>query len=54
MLLPALPLLLSFSAGAMLFVTAKELLPDAAEDSRAVCAFGLGFGLMMALDVALG
>ena len=54
LLLPALPLLLSFSAGAMLFVTAKELLPDAAEDPRAVNAFGLGFGLMMALDVALG
>lgn len=50
---PMLPWLLSFSAGAMLYVAAAELIPEMG--SRAgTAAFALGFTLMMALDVALG
>ena len=48
-----MPWLLSFAAGAMLYVVAEELLPRA--HSRAgTCGFIGGFLLMMALDVALG
>ncbi len=48
-----MPWLLSFAAGAMLCVSAEELLPRA--HSRAgTCGFIGGFLLMMALDVALG
>lgn len=46
---PALPWMLSFSAGAMLFVAVRELIPKM--DCR---SFFLGFLLMMCLDVALG
>ena len=50
---PLMPWLLSFAAGAMLCVTAEELLPRA--DSRGgTCGFLVGFLLMMALDVGLG
>lgn len=51
------PWLLSFSAGAMLFVTAEDLIPDARlKEKPQIGAWGvlLGFALMMALDVALG
>ncbi len=54
---PALPVLLSFAAGAMIFVVVEELIPEMAEGDRAnlgTIFFGLGFSLMMALDVALG
>ena len=48
-----MPWLLSFAAGAMLYVVAEELLPRA--HSRAgTCGFIGGFLLMMVLDVALG
>lgn len=48
-----MPWLLSFAAGAMLYVVAEELLPQA--HSRAgTCGYLFGFLLMMALDVALG
>ena len=48
-----MPWLLSFAAGAMLYVTAEELIPQA--HSRAgTCGYLFGFLLMMALDVALG
>lgn len=50
---PAMPWLLSFAAGAMLYVVADELLPRAAGRSG-TCGFLGGFWLMMALDVALG
>lgn len=53
-LVPALPFLLSFSAGAMLYVVANDLLPDSGDSRPATVAFGAGFTLMMALDVALG
>ena len=53
---PALPVLLAFAAGAMLFVVAAELLPQAAEGGSELGTvfFGIGFSLMMILDVALG
>ncbi|MBR3570615.1 MAG: ZIP family metal transporter [Oscillibacter sp.] len=48
-----MPWLLSFAAGAMLYVTAEELMPQA--HSRAgTCGYLAGFLLMMVLDVALG
>lgn len=56
-IVPALPYLLSFAAGAMLYVVAEELIPESAEGKHSnagTVAFGLGFTLMMILDVALG
>lgn len=57
LIVPAMPYLLSFAAGAMLYVVVEELIPDmsAGEHSNiGVVAFAFGFSLMMALDVALG
>ena len=54
---PAMPYLLSFAAGAMLYVVVEELIPEmsAGEHSNiGVVMFAAGFTLMMALDVALG
>lgn len=48
-----LPWLLSFAAGAMLYVVAEELLPRAGS-RRGTCGFLVGFLFMMVLDVALG
>lgn len=50
---PAMPWLLSFSAGAMLYVSAGELLRQA-QGLRGTGAYMLGFCLMMVLDLALG
>ena len=48
-----MPWLLSFAAGAMLYVVVEELVPQA--HSRAgTCGFVAGFLVMMVLDVALG
>ena len=50
---PLMPWLLSFAAGAMLYVVVEELIPQA--HSRAgTCGFVVGFLIMMVLDVALG
>lgn len=50
---PMMPWLLSFAAGAMLYVVVEELVPQA--HSRAgTCGFVVGFLIMMVLDVALG
>ena len=50
---PLMPWLLSFAAGAMLYVVVEELVPQA--HSRAgTCGFVGGFLIMMVLDVALG
>ena len=55
--LPAMPYLLSFAAGAMMYVVVEELIPEMSEGEHSnigVVMFALGFTLMMALDVALG
>ena len=55
--LPALPWLLSFAAGAMVYVVVEELVPEMAEGEHSdigTILFAAGFTLMMALDVALG
>ena len=57
MIVPAMPYLLSFAAGAMLYVVVEELIPEmsAGEHSNiGVVLFAAGFSVMMALDVALG
>ena len=57
LIVPAMPVLLSFAAGAMLYVVVEELIPEmsAGEHSNiGVLLFSVGFSLMMALDVALG
>ena len=57
LIVPAMPYLLSFAAGAMLYVVVEELIPEmsAGEHSNiGVLSFAAGFGVMMALDVALG
>ena len=57
LIIPAMPYLLSFAAGAMLYVVVEELIPEmsAGEHSNiGVVFFAVGFSLMMALDVALG
>lgn len=52
----ALPLALSFSAGAMVAVVCSELIPESFKDNKTLASFGviLGFAIMMILDVALG
>ncbi len=54
---PILPFLLSFSAGAMLYVVVQELIPDM-QDARSpntgTTLFTAGFTLMMILDLVLG
>ena len=57
MLVPAMPYLLSFAAGAMLYVVVEELIPEmsAGEHSNVgTILFAVGFTVMMILDVALG
>lgn len=54
LVVPALPYLLGFAAGAMDYVVVSELLRDGAEDRRTPIAFSVGFTLMLMLDVALG
>ena len=51
-----LPFLLSFAAGAMIAVAARELLPESITENKNLATLGLifGFVLMMVLDVALG
>lgn len=56
MIVPIMPYLLSFAAGAMLYVVVEELIPDMAAGEHShvgVLLFALGFTIMMALDVAL-
>ena len=51
-----LPFLLTFAAGAMIAVAARELLPESVKENKNLSTVGLivGFILMMVLDVALG
>ena len=56
-LTPVLPYVLSFAAGAMLYVVVEELIPEMSEGPHSdigTVFFTVGFSLMMALDVALG
>ena len=55
--IPARPYLLSFAAGAMLYVVVEELIPEMSQGTHTnvgTIFFAIGFSLMMVLDVALG
>ena len=57
LIVPAMPYLLSFAAGAMIYVVIEELIPEMSQGEHSnigVVMFSVGFMLMMALDVALG
>ena len=56
-IIPALPYLLSFAAGAMLYVVVEELIPEMSQGRHSnlgTVFFAVGFSIMMTLDVALG
>ncbi len=56
-IVPALPYLLSFAAGAMIYVVVEELIPEMSEGEHSnlgTIFFAAGFSIMMILDVALG
>ncbi len=55
--IPLMPYLLSFAAGAMIYVVVEELIPEMSEGEHSnigTISFAMGFILMMALDVGLG
>lgn len=57
LIVPMMPALLSFAAGAMIYVVVEELIPEMSEGkhtNHATIAFMVGFVSMMILDVALG
>ena len=57
LIVPAMPYLLSFAAGAMMYVVVEELIPEMSSGEHTnvgVLMFAVGFTLMMTLDVALG
>ncbi len=56
-IVPAVPYLLAFAAGAMLYVVVEELIPEMSQGEHSnigTVFFAVGFTLMMVLDVALG
>ena len=56
-ILPVMPYLLSFAAGAMLYVVVEELIPEMSEGEHShigTLCFAVGFAVMMVLDVVLG
>ena len=56
-IVPVLPYLLAFAAGAMIYVVVEELIPEMSNGTHShigVVMFAAGFTLMMVLDVALG
>ncbi len=56
-MIPILPYLLGFAAGAMMYVVVEELVPEMSQGDHSnigVIAFSVGFLVMMILDVALG
>ena len=57
LVVPALPYMLSFAAGAMIYVVVEELIPETqagAHSNMGTLMFALGFTVMMTLDCALG
>ncbi|MBR0165144.1 MAG: ZIP family metal transporter [Lachnospiraceae bacterium] len=57
LVVPALPYLLSFAAGAMIYVVVEELIPETSVGEHSdlgTLTFAVGFSIMMMLDVALG
>ncbi len=57
LIVPAMPYMLAFAAGAMMYVVVEELIPEMSVGEHSnvgVLLFAAGFSLMMALDVALG
>ena len=57
LIIPALPYLLSFAAGAMLYVVVEELIPEMSQGRHSnvgTVLLAVGFSVMMVLDVALG
>lgn len=56
-IVPVLPYLLSFAAGAMIYVVVEELVPEIHSGKKSalgVIGFTIGFVVMMVLDIALG
>ncbi len=56
-MLPLMPYMLGFAAGAMMYVVVEELVPEMSggrHSNLGTIMFATGFSLMMALDVALG
>lgn len=57
LVVPVMPYLLAFAAGAMIYVVVEELIPEAhsgRSSAGATIGLSIGFALMMALDVAFG
>ena len=57
LIVPAMPFMLAFAAGAMLYVVVEELIPETQvgpHSNLGTLMFALGFTVMMALDCALG
>lgn len=57
LVVPVLPYLLSFAAGAMIYVVVEELIPEMSAEPHSnlgTIAFAAGFAVMMCLDTALG